>query len=186
MKFKHLYIAAIAIGIGFAAPVLQAATYTVDTFIGSANLGNSGDATELNALKALLGPSGSNLVMDYKSSGSVTAVADGAGQWYLDVTPDQPGYFLLKFGTGGLGGVNDTYFFENIGEMTKLVWTNAQVNNITGGCGANNCNIGRLSHYAYTNGTGTDNIPTIPEPGVLSLMGIGLLGFGARKINVKR
>ncbi len=181
MKLKHLCIAAIAIGASFATPALQAATYQVDTLIGSANLGNSGDATELNALKALLGPSGSTLVMDYKSTGSVTALADGPGQWYLDVTPDQPGYFLLKFGTGGLGGVNDTYFFENIGEMTKLVWTNALVNNITGGCGANNCNIGRLSHYAYTNGTNDSNIPTIPEPGILSLLGIGLLGMGARK-----
>lgn len=159
----------------------HATTYTPDTLLGSADLGNSGDATELAALKAACVAGGNSdcatLAIDSKVS-SPTAFLDDVGNWVIDVSPDTPGYFLLKFGTGGLGGVDDTYFFKNIAELTALVFTNAMVNFITGDCGADKCNIGRLSHYTTTGGTSE-----IPVPGALPLLltGIGGLGFLARR-----
>src|SRR6478672_3106452 len=91
---------AVTAAVSFAA-MSSASAFTLDTLLGSASLGNSGDQTELNAIQ--------------------TAVADTvSGQCVINVGSQQPGYFVLKFGTGNLGG-NDTYFFQNVGELDKLV-----------------------------------------------------------------
>jgi hypothetical protein len=146
-----------------------AATYTVDTKIGEALLGNSGEATEKNALAGFLGVDPDTLVQDEKNE-APTATQDDAGNWFIDVAPATPGYFLLKFGIGGLAGITaDTFFFTNIGELTKLVFTSAQVQGIIEGC--TNCNEGRLSHYT------TFNSAAIPIPPALLLFASGIAGL---------
>lgn len=165
------------------ASVAQAVPYTVDTLLGSARLANSGDATELAWIRQVTGDN--TLTMDFKiNSGDVgfNVTANGSDSWFIDVAPDAPGYFMLKFGVPGNSALADHYVFENIAELTKLVWTNAQVNFLTGGnCGLNgspnSCNIGRLSHYVGTNGGG-DGGNEIPEPTSMLLFGAGLLGLG--------
>lgn len=174
---KHLRkvtIAALLLG-GWASAA-QAA-YITDTKIGQALLGNSGDATELAAMETAA--ANNNLMMDFKLDfvlGS-SALTGGPNQWVLNVSPAQPGYFLLKFGIGGTNATADTFFFQNIGDLTQLVWENWQVQNLTGGnCATGNdnkCNIGRLSHYAGYEGPHGQT----PEPGSLALMGLGMLGI---------
>lgn len=187
-RIKHmLFCATLAIGLGLGSSALNA--FVLDSKIGEANLANSGDATELNALKNTLISLGvinaNNLALDYRlnqgDTGFNVAADSVLDQWFIDVTPDTPGYFLLKFGIGGTAATADTFFFENIGELTKLVFSNSQVQYLTGGdCGANNtnaCNIGRLSYYTLFD-TPTP-LPTllIPEPGILLLLGLGLFGL---------
>jgi hypothetical protein len=172
-SFKSLLAILLALGLVMS----QANAYVIDTKIGQALLGNSGDATELAAMKSILDSMSvdtTNLVMDFKYDAGSTdfnVTSNGAGSWFIDIAPATTGYFLLKFGIGGTSATADHFFFENIGELDKLVFSDAQVQNLTGGCTGRNCNIGRLSHY---NGFGTTNVP---EPESLGLLGLGLLSL---------
>lgn len=197
---------------GIASPLaLAAPIYSVDTFLGSATLANSGNA-EVDALREF---ANDPLLTRTQLSASGVAVADD-GQWYIDVGTATPGYFVLKFGTGTTN--QDThFFFKNDGAVgdTKLVWTNAQVNFLTGGgncyiaaegtpkkenSGKNDtvetppdlssCNITRLSHYAFGGALPVDDVPPteteVPEPGSAALAGLGMLGFWLSRRRVKK
>jgi hypothetical protein len=168
---KNLIWSALILGLTFVAQLATAAPLTVDTKIGEALLGNSGDGTETQALAGILNVNVNTLLLDAKVT-SPSAGQDDNGNWFIDVSPSTPGYFLLKFGIGGLSDITaDTFFFSNIGELTKLVFTADQVQGIIEGC--RNCNIGRLSHY-------TSFSPSaVPLPSGLALLAtaVGLFGL---------
>lgn len=93
----------------------------------------------------------------------------------FDINPLQPGYFVLKFGGGGKS-VDSLYVFENIGDLSTLAFGDVQVGNISLNK-QGNPDIGRLSHYGYT-----DSISVMPLPagGILILTGLGALAFARR------
>ncbi len=174
-------ILATLVGAAIWIPSAQAAfiPYILDIKLGEARLGNSGDRNELADMETFAGDT--NLVQDLKDKSFTAFVNDAAlGQWYLDVGPTGPGYFLLKFGTGNDKDIANTYFFQNTGEMTKLVWSNEQVNFLSGGSKDIKGNIGKLSHYT-TYDAAFGQTGEIPEPATLALVGLGLFAIGAMR-----
>lgn len=179
------------------APAALAGPMTVDLKIGEALLSNSSDASELAMLQAMTGIQ--DLVLSSKIDVDKTHTAVSASSlgspWILS-DPAQPGYFALKFGIGNLDVSADTFFFQNIGDLSQLVWTDEQVQFLSGGpCDANQnkCNIGRLSHYITAPAAlvpvkdaglayGSQEHRDVPEPGSLALLALGALAAcGARR-----
>ena len=139
MKFKKQTIKCINAAVASAlatiaamAPQAVMATplYTTDSLITSTTPDNSGK----DELAFFRDQAGNATLAPTKIEQKVTAYADGADQWYIDLGTSAAGYFLLKFGTGSTDH-DSHYFFRNDGAIgtDKLVWTNAQVNFLTGG-----------------------------------------------------
>ena len=79
-----------------------------------------------------------------------------------------PEYYFIKIGTGGLSGNTDDHFlYRNLAEMNWAVIDFSK----WGFDESTNINIGRISHIGEIGGT------PVPEPGMVILLGIGLLGL---------
>jgi hypothetical protein len=189
----------------FAGVAANAATYQLDDFLGSAeqselscldaggliiegcNGGGSNPDVEIAYLAELIGVEFSDLELDFKyETNSSIFYVDGSiddinRQYFFDIA-DATGYFILKFGGGnGLGGVDTHYFFENIGELTKLVWNDDQTNGLLRNCefgsegGLYSASVGScaLSHI-------TTVVP-LPAAGWLLIGGLGGLAALRRR-----
>ena len=186
MKKFHKFTVLAALTLG---TLGSAQAVVMDELLGSINSPNSSNATEQAALLNFPGTTGATLTTRIDGTDGATFVN---GLWTINLgnTTNTPEYFALKLGNGGTVVANDTYFFRNIGETNILAWSNAQVNNLTGG--VNNTNIGRLSHVSFfdvnfqggtppAGGTTGGGSAAVPEPGTVALLGLGLLGFVATR-----
>lgn len=164
------FMAAAAVS-AFIATSANAITVVPDTLIGSVDLANSGDDTQLAALAAILGVDVNVLRVDNKFESGLIIQEDIAGNFYVDVSPEMPGWFALKFGTGGpASSYDNTWFFENIDDLSILAWSIGEPDGIPAGlwdCISGN-EIGddcRLSHI-------TTVVP-LPAGGLLLLTALG-------------
>ena len=131
----------------------------VDSIIASTNLGNSGDATQIAWVESILG---FNVNFDYKNDGafSWTQVDDNSNLFAQSLLTD-PDYYLIKLGNGNFTG--DTHvLYENFDDLSYAV-----IDLDLLGQGAT-IDITRISHISEF---------SIPEPGTLALLGMGLLGL---------
>lgn len=150
-----------------------------DKFFASADLGNSGDATELAWIQGELGSAftwATDGKYDVKASNWLLTDEAGGNTWALNLK-DSPQYYMIKTGTGANDPVNDHFLFEN---MASLEWA---VLNLSAdfGTGYEIKNIGKVSHVNEIGG-GTP----VPEPGTMMLLGVGMFGlaiFGKRRMN---
>lgn len=152
---------------------------SVDTFIASTTLGNSGDATEKAWVDSVLG--GDNTLTYYDDN---NGAGIGGSQFWSDVTDNgqivddtyaykfgngaQPTYYFLKLGVGQ-SGADDHYLFKNLSELSYAVVDFGSLD-----MGDLQFNIGRISHIGGYGGTP----PSVPEPSASALMGLGLLMMG--------
>lgn len=145
----------------------QAHAVTADTFVSASTPANSGLGTEEALLETACG---CELTLVTQIDTNINVQVDGLVN-YVDVAPDEPGFFLLKFGVGNTGSPTH-YIFENnvVGEETLLAWTDAQLL----GAGLTEQHLTSLSHYTYGDGGGG----SVPEPASLLLLGAGLAGLG--------
>jgi hypothetical protein len=194
-----LFFSALALGMAGAADAGVYPNYPLDELLVSDRLPNSGKDTETqylqNWLDAIANPSdslyGTKVAFDYKlnqGDAGFNVSPNDLTSWYINVAPEQPGFFALKFGVPGnsaFSALPDTFYFLNIADLTKLVFSNAQVNYYTGGGACpfgtqgNPCNIGKLSHYTIYAKDSSEPPASVPEPMTLALFGLGLAGIGA-------
>jgi len=182
----------------------QAATLTLDTYIGRANIGSSGVDDEKEVLAAAVEQWENTATLYDNTSGSWTNTGASTGEFtkvdsgvnqldsttgfnYLTVSA-KPSYFVLKFG-GGNGSKNDydLFFFKNEVSYNKLVWDNDFLDDVlcaensTSKCAVQGKVLG-LSHYLYSG-----DVSEVPLPAAVWLFGsafAGLMGVARKRTKV--
>jgi len=141
---------------------------SIDELLCAGNLGNSGTAGEIAFIQSTGCANDPTLSIAFKDDiDSATLVENGLNA--INVYPDEPGFFLLKFGGGP--GDNTHFVFRNLIDLNFLVWSDAQL--LAAGIGTSNTgNLLGISHYVYTNGGNQ-----VPEPATLGLVGMAMLGL---------
>jgi hypothetical protein len=147
----------------------------IDLLLASTKLADSGEATEENWVKSVLGLD--DLVFETKNDGAFSwqAVDGMLGVWAQGLVTD-PAYYLVKTGKKSAVGPGHTHFlFDN---LTDLSWAVVDLQVL--GFDPSKVNFTKISHISEFSGA-----VEIPEPAVLALLAIGLLGLSVSRRRVK-
>ncbi len=116
--------------------------------------------------------------VDQSSAGDWHQVIDAVDLWAYELQPgNTPEYYVLKLGVGN-SGADNFYLFRNVTEFNWAVISMSEMASVfddtKNDCPARgNCltfNVGRISHIS--------SVGSVPLPGTLGLMGLGLAGLG--------
>jgi hypothetical protein len=142
-----------------------------DNLVAKTTLSNNGQATETNWVSSQI--SGEAVFLG-KFDDNFDWLSTGDD--YAHLLPTTPLYFLVKLGMGGLSG--DTHLlFDNQADLEYAVFnlsTLAQGNSTSSP--GKHMNIGRVSHISMFN-----SAASVPEPGLIGLLGLGLIAIGAQR-----
>lgn len=148
---------------------------TIDDLLASDTLGSSGEATEEAWIETVLGFDVDYTQLDELISGGSeweSVVGGVAGDYAFNFGAGiEPAYYIVKVGGGSGTGTADTHFlFEN---NAILEWAFINIGEF--GDSVSLTNIGVISHVGTTGGG------TVPEPGIVSLLAIGLIGVAVAR-----
>ncbi len=149
--------------------------YEVDSIIAYAELNNSGDATEAGWMSAVFDELGIGIgafdldKIEFASDTDVdTFWTQIDGDVYNGEIDFEPAYYLIKIGGGLLEA--EHFLYQNNGGLDDLTIDLGWMEEFSGFSG-NNFDIYRISHVSTAS-------QSVPEPGLMVLLGFGLLGFG--------
>ncbi|HEY9134625.1 MAG TPA: PEP-CTERM sorting domain-containing protein [Pseudomonadales bacterium] len=145
----------------------------VDSIFAHNTLADSSAAGEEAWVESLLGY---DVAISYKNDATSWSLVNGETSIYASGLSSPTAYYIVKFGNGGISGLDSHYLYQNLDELMYAVIDLDLVST------AHNFNIGRVSHVTEF-GAGTTDVP---EPGTLMLLGLGLLGMLGASVRSKK